>query len=103
MVDVEVGRTRGLVQSTEALRRKPELALMVAVLEDAIACYNGSVRARRENPILLRRQARLWFQSSDWKAPFSFNNICDALALDPVAVRNRILQAEIHGETAHAA
>ncbi|HYC01388.1 MAG TPA: hypothetical protein VEC57_19805 [Candidatus Limnocylindrales bacterium] len=72
-------------------QRTPERALMMAVLEDAIACYAGRLKAPRENPKILRRQAEHWLQSEDWDSPFSFNNVCDALALDPKALRQRIL------------
>ncbi|MFT5040395.1 MAG: hypothetical protein ACI8TX_001360, partial [Hyphomicrobiaceae bacterium] len=87
------GETLGEV---EAVKRTPELALMLAVLEDAIACYHGSLKAPRENPTVLRRQAQLWFGLNDWDSPFSFNNICEALHLDPNATRERILaEAEV--------
>jgi hypothetical protein len=79
------------IADSEAVRRTPELALMLAVLEDAIACYHGSLKAPRENPAVLRRQAHLWFSLTDWDSPFSFNNICEALHLDPEATRERIL------------
>jgi len=71
--------------------RTPEKALMLAVLEDAIACYAGRLKAPRENPKILRRQAQHWLVSDDWESPFSFNNGCEALALDPTALRSRIL------------
>lgn len=71
--------------------RTPEKALMLAVLEDAIACYAGRLKAPRENPAILRRQAQHWLASDDWESPFSFNNVCEALALDPTALRSRIL------------
>lgn len=72
-------------------QRTPERALMLAVLEDAIACYAGRLKAPRENPRILRRQAEFWLNCEDWDSPFSFNNVCEALALDPEAIRVRIL------------
>ncbi len=71
--------------------RTPERALMLAVLEDAVACYAGRLKAPRENPKILRRQAAFWLSCEDWDSPFSFNNVCEALALDPTAIRERIL------------
>ena len=41
----------------ESQERTPERALMLAVLEDAVACYAGRLKAPRENPKILRRQA----------------------------------------------
>jgi len=78
--------------SEETKERTPERALMLAVLEDAVACYAGKLKAPRENPIVLRRQAAFWLSCEDWDNPFSFNNVCEALALDPTALRERILE-----------
>jgi len=69
----------------------PELALMLAVLEDAVACYRRTLKRPRQNPEILARQAEFWVRLEDWESPFSFNNICDALGLDPVATRERVL------------
>ncbi len=77
--------------SEETQERTPERALMLAVLEDAVACYAGKLKAPRENPKILRRQAAFWLSCEDWDSPFSFNNVCEALALDPTALRERIL------------
>ncbi len=74
--------------------RTPERALMLAILEDAVACYAGKLKAPRENPRILRRQAAYWLSSEDWDSPFSFNNVCEALALDPRAIRERVLSSE---------
>ena len=76
----------------EPSERTPERALMLAVLEDAVACYAGRLKAPRENPKILRRQAAFWLACEDWDSPFSFNNVCEALALDPTAIRERILR-----------
>ena len=82
-------------QYLDTFRRKlhlePEKKLMLAVLEDAVACYAGKLKAPRENPKILRRQAAFWLSVDDWGSPFSFNNVCEALALDPTALRERIL------------
>lgn len=78
-------------EDEEIQERTPERALMLAVLEDAVACYAGKLKAPRENPKILRRQAAFWLSCEDWDSPFSFNNVCEALALDPTAIRERIL------------
>jgi hypothetical protein len=69
----------------------PELALMLAVLEDAIACYRRTLKRPRQNPAILARQAEFWIRLEDWESPFSFNNICEALGLEPMATRSKIL------------
>jgi hypothetical protein len=82
------------VQFAELLQRSaegtPERRLTAAVLEDAIRTFclcEGSRGARRQR---LFRETADWFESSDLSWPFSFVNICDALALEPGWVRRLI-------------
>ncbi|GEM_PF-1869313 len=70
----------------------PELQLMLAILEDAIACYLQTLTRPRQNPEILARQAEYWIRLEDWDSPFSFNNICEALAMNPAALRDRLLK-----------
>jgi len=79
------------VQFAELLQRSadrtPELRLMAAVLEDAIRTFcrcAGSREVRRQR---LFRETANWFESSEVSWPFSFENICDALALEPGWIR----------------
>ena len=72
----------------------PELMLMTAILEDAVACYCRTLKRPRQNPEILARQAEFWMRLDDWESPFSFNNICEALNLDPAAARKRILASK---------
>ena len=72
------------------LQWTPELQLMLAILEDAIACYCKTLKRPRQNPDILARQAEFWISLDDWDSPFSFNNVCEALQLEPVATRERI-------------
>jgi len=69
----------------------PEQALMLAILEDAIACFRRELRRPRQNPEILARQAEFWIKTNDWNSPFSFNNVCEGLGLGSVATRQRIL------------
>jgi hypothetical protein len=80
-------------QGDKALQWTPELALMLAILEDAVACYRMTLKRPRQNPEILARQAEFWFRLDDWDSPFAFNNVCAALQLDPVATRERILSS----------
>ena len=79
------------VQFAELLQRPgertPELRLRAAVLEEAIRTFCGCYGSRRARHKRLFRDAADWFQSSDVSWPFSFENICDALALDPEWIR----------------
>lgn len=69
----------------------PELALVRAVLEDGVLCYLGRARRRRIDRRILQREAEHWIRVEDWESPFSFNNVCEALGLDPQSTRDVIL------------
>jgi hypothetical protein len=68
-----------------------EKALMLAVLEDGIRCFQEHLRNPRLNPRLLSEQAEEWISAEDWDWPFSFNNVCETLGLDPEALRGALL------------
>ena len=69
-----------------------EKALMLAVLEDGLRCFQEHFRNARYNPRLLSQEAEEWIRAEDWDWPFSFNNVCDALGLDPEAMRASLLR-----------
>ena len=73
-----------------------ERALMIAVLEDAVRCYLGLVQYDRTNPEILARQSEHWLRLEDWESPFSFNNICESLGLEPETTRKTILGWDRH-------
>ena len=68
-----------------------EKALMLAVLEDAIRCFQEHFRNPRYNPRLLSIEAEDWIRTDDWDWPFSFNNVCENLCIDPEALRLSLL------------
>ena len=68
-----------------------EKALMLAVLEDGIRCFQEHLRNPRSNPRLLSQQAEDWIRAVDYDWPFSFNNICETLGIDPSALRTALL------------
>lgn len=66
---------------------EPEKKLMLAVLGDAVACfqnYSFPCNAREE---ALFRDAEGWFLEEKREWLFSFESICDALGFDPEYVR----------------
>lgn len=77
-----------------------EKALMLAVLEDGIRCFQEHLKNPRVRPRLLARQAEKWIRSADWDWPFSFNNVCESLSLNPECLRNRLLTPRASGEAA---
>jgi hypothetical protein len=66
---------------------EPEKSLMLAILEDAVRCFQEHHSARCGNTGRIFRDAQLWLfaSSDDWV--FSFENICATLGLDPQYIR----------------
>ena len=79
-----------------ALRRKteqePERRLAVAVLQDAVECFQKYVDARDRKTRQLYLDAEAWILSADRSWPFSFDNICELLQIDPEYLRRGLLQ-----------
>ncbi len=67
----------------------PELRLAAAVLEDAILvlCGRADAGGRNERDFF---DTRRWLWDDDRAWPFAFRNVCELLALDPIAVRVRM-------------
>jgi hypothetical protein len=83
-------------QYLETFRRKlplePEKRLMLAVLEDAIACFQKYLFARDGKGRTMFREAEEWIleEESDWL--FCFENICETLGMEPAYVREGLLR-----------
>ena len=73
------------------LFREPERELMLAVLKDAICCFQRYATARDKMRIRLYLEARKWLMQEDSDWPFSFGNICEAIGLSPQYVRAGLL------------
>ncbi len=69
-----------------------EKALMLAVLEDGIRCFQEHLRNPRSNPRLLSQEAEAWIRAVDYDWPFSFNNVCETLGIDAEALRAALLK-----------
>ncbi|MGH7965391.1 MAG: hypothetical protein ACRERD_26870 [Candidatus Binatia bacterium] len=67
-----------------------EKRLMLAVLKDAVACIERYHSARGVHSWSAFRAALGWVLSHDRTWPFSFENICLALDLDPVRLRSAL-------------
>jgi len=72
-----------------------EKALMLAVLEDGIRCFQEHLRNPRSNPRLLSRQAEEWIRAVDYDWSFSFNNVCETLGINPSALRTTLLSWKV--------
>jgi hypothetical protein len=66
--------------------------LMLAVLEDAINCFQVNVMAERGKAKKLFDETVDWFldENDDWI--FSFGSICEVLRLNPEYVRGGLLR-----------
>lgn len=71
---------------------EPEKRLMLAVLEDAVLCFQkGSFAGDRRRKALFP-DAEEWImeENSDW--PFSFENICEVFGISPAYLRQGLLR-----------
>jgi hypothetical protein len=64
-----------------------ERRLIIAVLEDAIHCYQKNLCATDNRGRRLFRDAESWVMSVDRNLPFAFENICEFLGLDAEYLR----------------
>lgn len=84
-----------------SVRRRPldgcgEMALMQAVLDDAVRCFRQySSFPPRYRP-RVAREATSWLFADDEQWPFSCVNICAVLGIDPAYLRRKLMceQAE---------
>ena len=64
-----------------------EVALMRAVLFDAVECFRKHTDRSSPDARRLAREAEQWLFADDVRWPFSFVNICAVLGLNPAYVR----------------
>jgi len=78
-------------QYLETFRRKlhlePEKKLMLAILEDAIACFQKYIFARDAKGKALFREAEEWVQEKGSEGIFSFDMVCETLGFSPDYLR----------------
>jgi hypothetical protein len=77
----------------------PEEKLMFAVLADAIECFQKymGVNGRRRRKLFL--QAEAWIYSGDSSWPCSFENICEALKINPKYLRLGLIKWRANHES----
>ena len=73
------------LQGRESLRG--ERRLILAVLEDAINCFQNNLFATDNRGKRLFREAEKWLMSGDRQLPFAFENICDFVSLEADYIR----------------
>ena len=71
---------------------EPEKKLMLAVLEDAIWCFQHCLLARGKRRTSLFSEAKEWIMEENTDCLFSFQNICEVLGLNPEYVRQGLIR-----------
>jgi hypothetical protein len=82
-------------QYLDTFRRKlhlePEKKLMLAILEDAIACYQKYLFARDSKGKALFEEAEEWVRGSGGSV-FAFDSVCELLGLNPDYLRRGLAE-----------
>ena len=81
-------------------KTRGEVALMRAVLEEAVHCLQRQSLKSGRRAQRLTREAEEWFFTDDSRWLFSFVNICAVLGLDPEYIRRGLMQWRRHHSTA---
>jgi hypothetical protein len=71
---------------------KGEVALMRAVLEEAVSCFARQFVAQDPRTRRLAQEAEEWLFADEERWPFSFLNICAVLEIDPQYLRHGLRQ-----------
>ncbi len=78
------------------LRRKtliqPEMRLTLAILEDAINCFQNNLTAESGKGKMLFNEAEEWILEEDDDWIFSFRNVCELLGFNPAYLRQGLLR-----------
>jgi len=78
-------------QYNDNFRRKvplePEKALLLAVLDDGVRCFQDNVFPQNKKKQTLFDEAREWLFSDESNGVFSFVSICAALGFNPNYIR----------------
>jgi hypothetical protein len=69
---------------------QPEKRLMIAVLQDAVECFQNC-KFEPRNPTNEFLDSEGWIFTNDLKWPFSFINICEAVGMDAGGLRQGLL------------
>ncbi len=73
-----------------------EKRLMLAVLQDALECYQKYAQAKDVHGHQLFAEAEEWICCEDRNWYFSFDNICETLEINPAYLRQGVQQWRQH-------
>lgn len=71
---------------------EPEKVLMLAILEDAVNCFQDNLGATCKRKKTLHAEAEEWILDDDRAYFFSFGNVCEALGYDTQYVRSGLIR-----------
>jgi hypothetical protein len=66
---------------------EPERRLLLALLVDAVRCYQTGITAPGGSRTRLFAEAERWLFKPQRNVPFAFEDICDVLEIDPAYLR----------------
>lgn len=66
---------------------RPIKRLMLAVLEDAMRCYQSFANSRNRTQRRLFVEAEAWLMDRKADGPFGFETVCETLGIDPSCLR----------------
>jgi hypothetical protein len=72
--------------------QEPEKILMLALLEDAIVCFQDNLKTVCKRKKSLFEDAESWILDDDTSYIFSFKNICDVLGFDAGYLRDGLMR-----------
>jgi hypothetical protein len=73
---------------------EPIMRLMGGILADAVRTFQRNFEAKSPSRRQEFREARFWIFHDKTDGPFSFEDVCDALGIDPRRLRTLILTWE---------
>lgn len=83
------------IQYFASLKRKRfssgEHRLLIAIMQDAVECFQKHIHARDSKRRQLYLDAESWISSEDYSGTFSFNNVCDLLGMSPEYLRQGLI------------
>src|SRR5579875_122194 len=69
----------------------PVKRLMMAILEDALRCFQNNAGAQNGRRKRLFQEAEEWLCGTGGEGPFSFNTVCETLGIEPEMLRRELL------------
>jgi len=97
MRQLKLVRGHSAASPPEKVRRdrrpaESEMRLMFAILEDAVATIVAKHPGGVERNGRARREAIEWMMSEDRLHVFAFDNVCEAVGIDPARLRRGVLE-----------